>query len=282
MNETLTLQRFHPVRHFATKVADSERLRGVFADAETTGLDPEVDKIIQLSIVPFTFSREGLVCTTEEAFIQYEDPGVPLSPEIQRLTGIHDDQLAGQKFSEVLTSTMLENPAIVICHNAEFDRPFLERRFPIFETLRFGCSMRDVPWEEMGETCLKLEWLAFKRLGVFYDAHRADTDCYVGISLLAGQLGGSGHTGLEAVLSAARKSYWRVYALGAPYHTRHTLKTRGYRWSDGEDGQPKAWYVDVEAGLRGDEEKWLSQEVFAHPAAYPFDARKRFSHRIGK
>lgn len=281
MSETLTLERFSPVRHYATTVKDFERLRGVFIDTETTGLDPEVDKIIQLSIVPFTFSKEGVICTTDDAFIQYEDPGVPLSPEIQRLTGLTDSQLLGHKFSEVLTSTMLEDPAIVICHNAEFDRPFLERRFPIFETLRFGCSMRDVPWEELGETCLKLEWLAFKRLAVFYDAHRADTDCYVGIDLLA-QRTESGQTGLAYVLDAARAAWVRLYACNTPYDSRYLLKKRRYHWNDGENGEPRSWWKDMRSSVATEEAHWIVKDLGGYVDYRPFGPKLRFSARIGK
>jgi DNA polymerase III subunit epsilon len=281
--EQITLDRFHPVRHYATHVQDADRLPGLFVDCETTGLDPEVDKIIQLCLVPFTFSKEGIVCTTGEEYLALEDPCEPLSPEITRLTGLTDEMVKDRGFSELRVNGLLDGCELVVAHHAAFDRPFLEKRFPSFSHYRFGCSMADVPWHEEGFTSVKLEWLAFRHLGLFYDSHSADIDCYMGIHLLANRLP-SGRRAMDCVLEGARHTYARVFAAHSPFEFRHVLKRRGYRWNDGTNHLPKAWYRDVRVGNDYVEElQWLAAEGgCTQPAVHRFDSRRRFSNRIGR
>lgn len=262
-------------------------MRGVFIDTETTGLDPEVDKIIQLSIVPFTFDTIGRVGEVGNAYTEYEDPGFPLPTEIEEITGIKAAQLLGQEINDVRVADMLDGVTLVVCHHADFDRRFLEKRWPQFRSLRFGCSMTDVPWRKYGYSSVKLEWLAFKHCNMFYDNHRADLDAYMGVHLLSTKLP-SAETALSYVLHAARRRYVRIFATRAPYEKRHVMKRRGYKWSPGEDGQPKAWWIDVEVGQGGYEEsRWLATEVYgfddieSNLVCHSFDATRRFSNRIG-
>jgi DNA polymerase-3 subunit epsilon len=282
--EELIVQRFHPVRHYATKVQDADRLKGVFADVETTGLDADHDKIIQLALVPFTFARSGEVCTTDEAFVELEEPGVSIPAEVVALTGITDEMVKGKRINSHRVEELCGDADLVICHHANFDRQFMENRFHFLTRTRFGCSMADVPWQESGFTSVKLEWLAFRHLGLFYDSHRADMDCYMGIHLLQSQLP-NGHRALEAVLSEARKERIRIWACGAPYETRHILKQRKYKWSDGGSRMPKAWWIDVTLDDYDDERAWLGDNVFERTGlrsvvAVRFDSRQRFSNRI--
>jgi DNA polymerase-3 subunit epsilon len=283
--EYLTLTRFHPVRHYATHVIDADRLRGVYADVETTGLDSDMDRIIQLALVPFEFSRDGQVCSTEEAFVELEEPGVSISEEVTALTGITAEMVKGKRIDSRKVEEIMGGADLVVCHNASFDRQFMENRFPFLKDKRFACSYRDVPWRELGFATAKLEWLAFKHLGMFYDGHRADTDCYVGIHLLSQPLPGGAHTALEAVLSEVGKQRYRLWACGTPFETRHMLKKRGYTWSDGSKKMPKSWWIDVVKDDYFAEREWLGENVYGHGdtraiVAVGFDSRQRFSNRI--
>jgi DNA polymerase-3 subunit epsilon len=40
------------------------------------------------------------------------------------------------------------------------------------------------------------------------------------------------------------------------------LKARGYRWNDGTDGRPKAWWVEVDEGAFEAELAFLRREVY--------------------
>ena len=88
---------------------------------------------------------------------------------------------------------------------------------------------------------------------------------------------------MDALLRSARRKSVRVWALGSDKSTRDVLKAREYRWSDGSDGRPFAWWQDVEKTDVQDECAWLESEVYVvkrgTPAARAYDARVRYSDR---
>lgn len=256
----------------------------LFIDVETTGLNREKDQIIQLAMVPFTFTEDGSVCDVRRSESWFEDPGIPISAEITRLTGIRQEDVAGKRIDDARVQALLDEAVLVVAHNAAFDRPFLERRIAGFAALPWACSMAEVPWIEEGLPTTKLEWLAEKHAGVFYDAHRADMDCFAGIHLLASTLP-SGRRAMAALLNRVRERTVRVWALGAPFAARETLKQRGYRWSGGEDGQPRAWWREVPEAVLPDEHRWLSEQVYGGDAGAAriqrITSRLRYSARLG-
>lgn len=282
MADTLTLQRFEPFGGFYEEAPELEKLRGVFADVETTGLDPKEDSIIQLALVPFTFTREGAICDVGPAFVELEEPAIPISDAIAKLTGITDELVAGKRIDDAAVERIAGGAALVVAHHAEFDRQFIEERFPVFSGLRWGCSMADVPWQDEGFTSTKLEWLAFKHCGLFYDSHQADVDAFMAIHLLSTKLP-SGRRVMDCVLDAARQQWVRVWAVGADFQKRHVLKQRGYHWDDGTNGRPKAWWIDVKSADLAEEREWLGAAAGgAHLQVDRFDARQRFSDRVGR
>jgi DNA polymerase-3 subunit epsilon len=55
---------------------------------------------------------------------------------------------------------------------------------------------------------------------------------------------------------------------------------RGYRWSDGSDGRPKSWYVDVDGIALDDEIAFLKTEIYlrdVEPRLQTLTAFTRFS-----
>ncbi len=271
-----------PERYAASPTDDTVVRKGLYLDTETTGLDPDTDRIIELAMVPFEFSSDGRIYTLGDELDQLEDPGRPIPPEIVKLTGISDDMVAGKTIDDDAVVAMLADAAIVVAHNAGFDRPFCEARWSAFESKAWGCSQRQVPWAEAGFESSKLEYLAY-RSGFFYDGHRATIDCLAGIDLLARDLPGTGGTALKALLDTARGREWRIWAVGSPFEAKDVLKARGYRWNGGEDGRHKAWYVDVPDEQKDEELRYLSESIFRRRVDLPCDlvnAFNRFSSRI--
>jgi DNA polymerase-3 subunit epsilon len=247
---------------YGTPDPDDEVLTGIILDTETTGLDAVIDHVIEIGVLPFTFSKEGQLFSVGTPFQALQEPPQPLDPEITRVTGLTDADLADQSIDIEALEAMIEPASLIIAHHAFFDRPFAERLSPAFETKAWACSMENVDWKFEGINSLKLEWIAYK-LGYFFQAHRAVEDCCAVLELLSLPLPVSNTCGFEQLLATARKPTIRFWALNSPFHHKEALKRRGYRWNSGEDGRRKAWYRDVTCLKAEEEEAWLTTEIYA-------------------
>ncbi|MFN2339486.1 MAG: exonuclease domain-containing protein [Gammaproteobacteria bacterium] len=245
--------------------ADSgaEKHIGLYIDTECTGLDPEIEKVIELALVPFEYDAEGRIYRVLPAYDAFQDPGRPIPPFITRLTGITDAMVAGQAIDLDAVARLLEQAELVIAHNARFDRPFAEQLHPGFEGV-------------------KLDYLAYKH-GFFYEGHRATIDCQAGIELLSQTLP-SGTRVLKRLLDSAGRTEVRLWAVKAPFEMKDVLKARGYRWSPGGEGIFKAWYKDLPEEDADAELLYLNQEVYPRAVGVlpmdRFDAKMRYSKRV--
>lgn len=147
-----------------------------------------------------------------------------------------------------IDSTALEqfvaDAHIVIAHNAAFDRKVAERHWPFFANCHWACSATGIDWKAHGLSGARLAYL-LSEFGLFHDAHRALDDCHAVLEILARDLPGTDQSALATLLDRARQH--RIWADGAPFALKDILKQRGYRWNDGTDRRPKAWYVDADA-----------------------------------
>jgi DNA polymerase-3 subunit epsilon len=256
--------------------------RAVFVDVETTGLDPAVDAVIELAMAAFEYSEGGRIVGVGESFSAFRDPGRPIPQAITALTGIADAMVDGITIDVPAVAAFVGSADLVIAHHAAFDRPFCEGLCDAFAAKPWACSLREVPWREEGFGCAQLAHLAIGH-GLFFDGHRALNDCRAGIEILSRPLPRSGRTALAVLLESARSPRWRVWAKGAPYALRETLKRRGYRWNDGSDGSPRAWHIDVAEDTLETESVFLRSQVY-HREDMSIDARhvtafERYSRR---
>jgi DNA polymerase-3 subunit epsilon len=276
------LRRFTPVAAYHPP-DESKKLIGIALDVETTGLSPSGDAIIQLALVPFEFSPEtGRIYAVHPTITCLEDPGRPIPAEIVALTGITDAEVKGQRINEEVVTAAANGAALIIAHNAGFDRPFMERRLAVFKEKHWACSQQEVPWRAAGSKSGALEFLLIKRCGMFYGAHRADVDCLALIHLLATPLE-SGDLPLALLLQSARRKSVRLWAEQAPMAAKDALKARRYRWNPGTDGRPKAWSRELPKEEVDGELAWLRTEVYGGTLPKlrqdPLDAKTRYSDR---
>lgn len=258
--------------------------RAVFLDLETTGLNPMRDEIVEMAIVPFDYADDGRIFAVHESFARFRDPARPIPPEVSDLTGITDAMVAGTAIDPAEIEAFLGGAvALVVAHHSSFDRRFAERFCPAFARLPWACSWTEIPWREEGFVeGTKLAHLA-AACGFFHSGHRAVDDCLAGIELLSRRLPRSGRSALAVLLESARAPRWRVHALGAPFELRESLKRRGYRWDPGEQGRPRAWFVDVSDGALEAERDFLRREIYRRDdlevEARRLDAYDRYSDR---
>jgi DNA polymerase-3 subunit epsilon len=264
-----------------TPVDSTKTKMALYVDVETTGL-ADSDPIIQLAMVPFSFDPQtGRIFNVSESYTSFEDPGIPIPPEITRLTGIADSDVAGKRIDDELVAKVLGDAVLVVAHNAKFDRPRLEARLPAFCELPWACSCDDVPWAREGYRSSRLEWLAYEHCRMFYEAHEAEADCLMGVHLLSSTLP-SGGLALHALLQGARQRTARVWAVRSDRSTKERLRRRGYHWNGGEDGRPIAWWRDIPEGSLDAESAWLEAEVYGgvgRQQVQVFGPRYRYSSR---
>ena len=271
-----------PIRASYAKPDGRPLLRGVVVDAETTGLTFGTDKVIELAVLLFEFDpATGEAFRILASYDGLEDPGRSIPPESTAVHGITDAMVAGQRLDDAAVTALLSDVAIVIAHNAGFDRPFLEERMPVFQSLPWACSFAQIEWAAEGISSAKLDYLGYIS-GFFFDAHRAELDCRATLEVLQKPLPVSGARPLLRLFRQLGEKSWRVYAVGSPFDSKDLLKERSYRW----DAAGKVWHRTLGEAAMHEEVAWLKENVYKRSkvnlAFESFDARTRFSARSGK
>lgn len=256
-------------------------------DTESTGLDAQKDRIVELGMLEVAYDPErAVIFGVTRVFDELEDPGMPISPGAMAVHGITDEMVAGLRINDEAVSQYLVDADFVVCHNSGHDRPLLEGRWPAFSDMPFVCSMAQVPWADMGIRGTKLEFIAAMQ-GFFYTAHRAEGDCFAVVKALMTPMQAiGGQTPFPSLLAALKQQYFRIWATNAPYDVKDVLRTNGYFWSDGTAPcTEKAWNKTVAAEVLQGELDWLKKNGYAgRSAAIPVDtvdSRVRFSTRRG-
>ncbi len=148
-------------------------------DVETTGLNPQQDAIIEFAAVKFADGKPvgtlSFLC----------NPGFPLPPEIEQLTGISDTLLKGQLPFEQHLDEVLDfiGAAPLVGHNIGFDLSFVNEYLKSFKGFRKK-SLRNPIYDTLLLAQAFLFFLYNHRLTTiveFYGldgkgAHRAETD----------------------------------------------------------------------------------------------------------
>ncbi|HCL67665.1 MAG TPA: DNA polymerase III subunit epsilon [Rhizobium sp.] len=244
------------------------RRRGVILDTETTGLNHRSDEIIEIGVIAFTFNDAGEIGDVMGVYGGLQQPAVPIPPEITRLTGITDDMVAGQVIDIARLKSLIEPADLIIAHNAGFDRPFCEAFSPMFCNKAWACSVSEIDWSAWGFEGSKLGYL-IGQSGYFHDGHRAVDDCFALLEVLGQPRLDSTSTPFAELYRASQLSRVRIYAENSPFDMKDHLKARGYRWSDGSDGRPKSWWVELPEEMLDEELHFLRAEIYRWDADPP-------------
>lgn len=162
-------------------------------DTETTGLDPEKDRIVEFAAVKCVHSTHADGSFDDFRFEPWGsslvNPGIPISPEASAKHHLIDEDVAGAPSLEEAVANVLgafyPDATVPICgHNCRFDRAFLPMLHdrPWLDTYR--CAMHvwpDAP--AYGNQVLRY-WMKFD-LPRDHPTHRALPDAIVTAHLLA-------------------------------------------------------------------------------------------------
>jgi DNA polymerase III subunit epsilon len=220
----------------------------VIVDVETTGLDLERDEIIEIGMVAFSYGDDGRPKEAIGKFSALQEPQRSISPAITELTGISNEDVAGKSIDRIAVEAFIQPSALIIAHNAAFDRPFCERLTNTLAEKPWACSMSEINWRARGFEGSKLAYILsqFRR---FHDGHRAMDDCIGLFDVLNSNFPNTEDSVFLELLTRARKTTVRI-SVTAPYEMRDRFRARGYRWHPGSPGRPRSWWIEIEAGAQ--------------------------------
>jgi DNA polymerase-3 subunit epsilon len=283
--EYRVLRRLPFRQHFSASPlsVSSEPTRvGILLDVETTGLDTAADEVVELGMVKFSYHVDGSVGSVLDTFSSFNEPNGVIPEEAIKLHGITNEIAAGHRIDGDAIAAFASDAAVIIAHNAGFDRKFAERYWPVFAQKPWACSVNQIEWRAYGFEGSRLGYL-LGGIGMFHRSHRAVDDCHALLEILAHIIPDANRTALSLLLENARRKTIRIWAEQAPFDLKDELKKRGYRWSAGDDGRPKAWYVDIDEAKRDDEIAYLQQFIYLREVelfVQTLSALDRFSVRI--
>lgn len=269
-SSTITLQRVKPLESWPSISAGRPICKIAVIDTETTGFDPRRDKIIEFAYAIIEVDHNGLIARICEYGSMLNDPGIHLPSRIKLLTGLDDDDLLGRVIDPDMLCHILQKCDAILCHNAAFDRPFIEELLPALPAMSWICSMTDIDWLVEGFDGAKLGHLIMQ-CGLFNpEAHRAIDDVTTLINLLASPLS-RGQSVLARVMEGATRPSWRFEATLAGYHLRAELRAHGYRWCD-----QKVWHKHVREDDYFEELAWYYAVIGGSPSIIDLDQTTRY------
>ena len=245
----------------------------VVVDSETTGLDATQDRMGEIAAQRFCFDATGGIRAIERVRSWLEDPGRAMPERLVALTGLTDDMLAGQRFNDDAVLSILSSADLIIAHNAAFDRPFFDNRFPNLRESRWACSMTQLDWADHGFDGRALGHLVMQ-CGWYFEGHRAAADVRA-LTTLLGHNARDERTLFAHLLDASNSETIRIEAIGAPFNAKNTLKQRGYRW----DRNGQFWCCEATSQTASEELSWLDSHVYfgrGTPNTRTVTARERF------
>lgn len=223
---------------------------GIIVDVETTGLEPNHDSIIEIGICEFGWTKDEApkLLSTYGAL---QDPGIAIPSEITKLTGITNACLRDQAIDWRVVRQSWDRAQIVIAHNAEFDRGFLQNIAELRgEPKHWACSVRHIDWVEKGFGTRKLQYLAAEHGFVNPFAHRAVFDCATTFRLIQPHM--------AELVKRSYEPEIRFYAVGSPFESKDILKAHHYRW----DTEKRVWHKTVVQDHAERERAFLAEKVY--------------------
>ena len=230
-------------------------------DLETTGLNMEEDKIIEIALKVVKIDKiEGNIISFEFEYGSFQDPGMPIDDKISKITGIDDDMVAGHEIDWNKVNEIVQSTDIMVAHNAKFDRAFMDRYMPLSKDKIWACSVNDIDWLNRGFVKGSLELLSIWH-GFYYDSHRAMNDVDALIHLITSDFYNGNKPILELMDNAANP-YFKISALNSPFESKDLLKARNYYWNNTN----RYWWKHVDHDEIESERKRLTCHLYTTPS----------------
>jgi len=238
--------------------ASSELMRICFLDTETTGTNLNQDKIIEVALKVIEINKiTGSDLKVIDAYQSLQDPGIPIPEGATAINGITNEDVKGKNINWNKVDELISISQLVIAHNANFDRPFVDRESNASKTNKiWACSINDIDWMERGFKNVKQELLCIWH-GFYYESHRAMLDVDALIHLLTNNMYDDNKPLIELIQNA-RKSLCVSYAYNAPIQNKDILKSNQYHWNP----YKTVWHKTIDRSELEQEREWLEKNVY--------------------
>jgi exodeoxyribonuclease X len=132
-----------PIADHADMAHDPASATYAVIDVETTGIDPAVDRVVEIACVRL---RGGRIVDRFESLV---DPQRPIPPQASAIHHILDGDVRGKPVLARIAPGLrrLVDDAVIVAHNASFDAgflPFVHDR-PIVCSMRLAMHLLDAP-----------------------------------------------------------------------------------------------------------------------------------------
>ena len=164
------------------------------------------------------------------------------------------------KMPDYMVEAIVDCGDILISHNAAFDRPIFDSRFPFFQNKPWACSLKDINWKQYGFRHESLGHL-LERFGWHFKEHTAMGDAKALTQLLAEQF--SNRFVMDKLLENARELKVRVHAPYAPRIANKEFKKKGYDFNEDyilSSRKKGTWYFDTSPEKAIQESVWLKDK----------------------
>ena len=243
-------------------------------DVETSGLDIENDKLIELAIMLVFVDAHGKVLRHMGPVSWLEDPQVVIDPRITLITGLAAHHLVGKQINDKAASALIDRADVCLAHNAKFDSAWIEQRFPEHRGKAWACSCAEIDWLVLGYEGRAQQHLLSQH-GWFSNAHRAADDVWSLFHLLRHEQFDPGsnrkRTHFQRLLDTSAQQTFRCEAVNAPYEMKDRLKARQYRWNPNR----KVWSKELCQSHLAAERSWYRTEGLPMFRAVPITANER-------
>ena len=208
-------------------------MRVLILDTETTGLDPAVDRCIEVGCILYD-TKAAAVIASYASLIGQEDTA-NAAESINRIAPAMLVSAPTHDFVWNIVKNHAKTADAILAHRAEFDRGFV----PLdLRTIRpWVCTKFHVEWP-LGKMGDHLVHLALAHGVGILSAHRALTDCDTLARLLTRvhEMGSD----LDLMLTRAMRPRVKLIA-HVSYDDREKAKAAGFAW----DGARKVWHREM-------------------------------------
>lgn len=243
-------------------------------DTETTGLNVEEDKLIELAIMLLFVDDAGNIISHMGPISWLEDPQVIIDPRITMLTGLAAHHVAGKSINDSMAASLLDRADLIVAQNAQFDAAWIEQRYPNLKGKAWACSCREIDWLQLGYEGRSQQHLLMQH-GWFSNAHRAADDVWSLFHLLQHEQFDSGsnvrRTHLQRLLETSAQNTFMCEAVNAPFASKDKLKARQYRWNAGR----KVWCKELANSDLAAERSWYRHNALPIFQTIPITACDR-------